>query len=65
MSGKKRYDYKREVTNDLTELDARLAEHGKGGWELVNVVFDGTQFVAFLKRKNKYGSRHGHADERE
>ena len=58
MSGKKRYDYKREESTDLAELDARLAEQGKSGWELVNVVFDGTRFIAFLKRKIKYGSKH-------
>lgn len=54
MSGRKRYDYKRETSDDLAELDAKLAEHGKNAWELVNVVFDGARFIAFLKRKVKY-----------
>jgi hypothetical protein len=58
MSGRKRYDYKRETSEDLADLDQKLAEHGKAGWELVNVVYDGSQFIAFLKRKTKYASRH-------
>ena len=57
MSGRKRYDYKRESSEDLAELDAKLSEHGKAGWELVNVVYDGARFIAFLKRKTKYASR--------
>jgi hypothetical protein len=58
MSGKKRYDYLRETSADLADLDVKLANHGKAGWELVSVVFDGTRFIAFLKRKTKYASRH-------
>jgi hypothetical protein len=58
MSSPKRYDYKRETSEDLADLDEKLTQHGQQGWELVNVVFDGNRFIAFLKRKIKRGPRH-------
>lgn len=46
-----RWEYKNTSSLNRDFLTISLDNEGKLGWELVSVVYDGKEFVAFLKRK--------------
>lgn len=57
---KKRYEYTHVEGSQPADMTQSLDQLGKGGWELVNIVFDAkdTRYVAFLKKKVRLGKSH-------
>jgi len=54
---KKSYEHKAIEGGTAAEMIEQASELGRGGWEMVSVVYDADarKYVAFLKRKVRHG----------
>ena len=54
---KKTYEHKAVEGTSSTDVVEKADELGRGGWEMVSVIYDSDarKYVAFLKRKVRQG----------